>query len=164
LELKSKRVLRHPCWCLTSTRGCAYGPARTILPQRALLGLRKSRRGTYRDPQPKRVPLSLQKMRPNLLRHQGHSSLPGAQATRVSRNHRDAFGIRLPATGHRRGLLSLDERTVSRWQRQSGRQCRRVHEHVIQAGGVLLGHVQADELRIRIGKAAWCVVGIGAFG
>ena len=52
--------------------------------------------------------------------------------------------------------FSLDERTVSRWQRESGRQCRRVHEHVIQAGGVLLGQVQADELRIRIvGGVVW---------
>src|SRR3712207_4626671 len=22
MELKSKRILRHPCWCLTSTEGC----------------------------------------------------------------------------------------------------------------------------------------------
>src|SRR5215212_106032 len=46
--------------------------------------------------------------------------------------------------------FSLDERTVSRWQRESGRQCWRVHEHIVEAGGVLLGQVQADELRIRI--------------
>ncbi len=29
--------------------------------------------------------------------------------------------------------FSLDERTVCRWQRESGRQCWRVHEHIIQA-------------------------------
>jgi transposase-like protein len=46
--------------------------------------------------------------------------------------------------------FSLDERTVCRWQKESGNQCRRLHEHIIQAGGVLLEHVQADELRIRI--------------
>jgi transposase-like protein len=52
--------------------------------------------------------------------------------------------------------FSLDERTVARWQRESGRQCLRVHEHIIQAGGVLLGQVQADELRIRIvGGVVW---------
>jgi hypothetical protein len=52
--------------------------------------------------------------------------------------------------------FSLDERTVCRWQRESGRQCWRVHEHVIQAGGVLLGQVQADELPIRIvGGVVW---------
>ena len=52
--------------------------------------------------------------------------------------------------------FSLDERTVSRWQRESGRQCWRVHQHIIQAGGVLLEQVQADELRIRIvGGVVW---------
>jgi len=52
--------------------------------------------------------------------------------------------------------FGLDERTVSRWQRQSGHQCRRLHEHIIQAGEVLLGQVQADELRVRVvGGAMW---------
>ena len=52
--------------------------------------------------------------------------------------------------------FSLDERTIARWQRESGHQCRRLHEHVIQAGGVLSEHVQADELRIRIvGGVLW---------
>ncbi len=52
--------------------------------------------------------------------------------------------------------FSLDERTVSRVASESAQQCLRVHQHIIQGGGVLLGQVQADELRIRIGKAAWC--------
>jgi hypothetical protein len=34
--------------------------------------------------------------------------------------------------------FSLDERTVARWQHESGYQCRRVHEHLVQAGGMLL--------------------------
>jgi hypothetical protein len=52
--------------------------------------------------------------------------------------------------------FALDERTVARWQRESGYQCRRVHEHLVQAGGVLLSQVQADELRIRIvGGVVW---------
>ena len=42
LELKSKRVLRHSCWCLSSTGGSTHGPAREILPQSRLLGLRPS--------------------------------------------------------------------------------------------------------------------------
>src|SRR5215210_1654618 len=46
--------------------------------------------------------------------------------------------------------FSLDERTVCRWQRESGHQCRRLHEHLVQAGGVLLSQVQADELRVRV--------------
>ena len=52
--------------------------------------------------------------------------------------------------------FSLDERTIARWQQESGHQCRRLHEHIIQAEGVLLEHVQADELRIRIiGGVLW---------
>jgi hypothetical protein len=49
-----------------------------------------------------------------------------------------------------------DERTVARYQREAGTQCRRVHEHVVQAGRVDLGHVQADELRVRVvGGVLW---------
>jgi len=52
--------------------------------------------------------------------------------------------------------FSLDERTIARWQRESGYQCRRVHEHLVQAGGVLLAQVQADELRVRVvGGVLW---------
>jgi transposase-like protein len=52
--------------------------------------------------------------------------------------------------------FALDERTIHRWQKQGGRQCQRVHEHIVQAGGVLLAHVQADELRVRVvGGAMW---------
>jgi hypothetical protein len=52
--------------------------------------------------------------------------------------------------------FSLDERTVARWQRESGYQCRRLHEHLVQAGGVLLSQVQADELRVRVvGGVVW---------
>jgi hypothetical protein len=52
--------------------------------------------------------------------------------------------------------FGLDERTIYRWQHQSGRQCQRVHEHIVQAGAVLLAHVQADELRVRVvGGVMW---------
>jgi hypothetical protein len=52
--------------------------------------------------------------------------------------------------------FSLDERTIYRWQRMSGHQCQRVHEHIVQAGGVLLAQVQADELRVRVvGGVLW---------
>ncbi len=30
--------------------------------------------------------------------------------------------------------FSLDERTVARWQREAGAQCKRVHEHLVEAG------------------------------
>ena len=49
-----------------------------------------------------------------------------------------------------------DERTVARYQAEAGAQCRRVHEHVVQAGQVELGQVQADELRVRaVGGVLW---------
>ena len=52
--------------------------------------------------------------------------------------------------------FGLDERTVARYQREAGAQCRRVHEHVVGAGRVALGQVQADELRVRIvGGVLW---------
>ncbi|HEX5506514.1 MAG TPA: hypothetical protein VFW96_28115 [Thermomicrobiales bacterium] len=44
----------------------------------------------------------------------------------------------------------LDERTVARYQAEAGAQCRRIHEHLVQAGRVGLGQVQADELRVRV--------------
>jgi transposase-like protein len=52
--------------------------------------------------------------------------------------------------------FGLDERTVARWQARAGAQSRRVHDHLVQAGRVELGQVQADELRVRIvGGVAW---------
>ena len=52
--------------------------------------------------------------------------------------------------------FGLDERTIHRWQHESGRQCQRVHEHIVQAGGMLLAQVQADELRVRVvGGVMW---------
>lgn len=67
--------------------------------------------------------------------------------------------------------FGLDERTVADWQRRAGRHCERVHEHLVQAGRVRLGQVQADELRVRIRGASsgWrrgsaCGVGSGWAG
>ncbi len=52
--------------------------------------------------------------------------------------------------------FGLDERTVARYQAEAGAQCRRVHEHVVAAGRVALGQVQADELRVRlVGGVVW---------
>jgi transposase-like protein len=52
--------------------------------------------------------------------------------------------------------FGLDERTVARWQARAGAQCRRAHEHLVQAGRVELGQVQADEIRVRIvGGVLW---------
>jgi transposase-like protein len=52
--------------------------------------------------------------------------------------------------------FGLDERTVSRWQKEAGSQCRRVHENLVEAGNVELSQVQADELRVRVvGGVMW---------
>ncbi len=52
--------------------------------------------------------------------------------------------------------FGLDERTVARWEKEAGMHCRRLHEHVVEAGRVELGQVQADELRVRVvGGVMW---------
>ncbi len=52
--------------------------------------------------------------------------------------------------------FGLDERTVARWEKEAGTHCRGVHEHVVEAGRVELGQVQADELRVRtVGGVMW---------
>lgn len=52
--------------------------------------------------------------------------------------------------------FELDERTVARWQREAGSQCRRVHEHLVENGRVHLLQVQADEIRVKaVGGVYW---------
>ncbi len=59
--------------------------------------------------------------------------------------------------------FGLDERTVARWQREAGSQCRRVHEHLVEAGNVELSQVQADELRVRVvGGVMWLATALEA--
>src|SRR5215212_2056401 len=54
-----------------------------------------------------------------------------------------------------------DERTVARYRREAGAQCRRVHEHIVEAGRVALGQVQADELRVRVvGGGVWLALAL----
>jgi hypothetical protein len=50
----------------------------------------------------------------------------------------------------------FDERTVAPWQARGGHHCRPGHGHLVQPGQVDLGHVQADELWIKMGgKRVW---------
>ncbi len=57
--------------------------------------------------------------------------------------------------------FGLDERTIADWQGRAGRQCERVHAHIVQAGAVTLGQVQADELRVRVvGGVVWLATAI----
>lgn len=54
-----------------------------------------------------------------------------------------------------------DERTVARYQREAGAQCRRVHERLVEAGRAALGQVQADELRVRVvGGVVWVALAL----
>ena len=52
--------------------------------------------------------------------------------------------------------FGIDERTVARWQREAGSQCKRAHEHLLEAGRVQLLQVQADEIRVKaVGGVYW---------
>jgi transposase-like protein len=52
--------------------------------------------------------------------------------------------------------FGLDERTVAAWQLRAGRHCQAVHEHLVERGQVDLGHVQADELWVKlVGRKVW---------
>jgi transposase-like protein len=52
--------------------------------------------------------------------------------------------------------FGIDERTVARWQREAGSQCKRAHEHLVEAGRVQLLQVQADEIRVKaVGGVYW---------
>lgn len=54
----------------------------------------------------------------------------------------------------------LDERTVQDWQHRAGRHCERVHEHQVQRPREL-GHVQADELRVKQqGQIVWLAMAL----
>jgi len=44
----------------------------------------------------------------------------------------------------------LDERTVRAWLQRAGAPCTRLHGHLIEAGPVAGGQVQADEIRVKV--------------
>ena len=57
--------------------------------------------------------------------------------------------------------FGFDERTVAQWQARGGHHCRHVHGHLVQQGQVDLGHVQADELWIKmVGKRVWMALAL----
>ena len=57
--------------------------------------------------------------------------------------------------------FGLDERTVAAWQARAGDHCQRVHEHLVQQGQVDLGHVQADELWVKlVGRKVWLAMAL----
>jgi hypothetical protein len=92
----------------------------------------------------------------DLHRDQRHRFLSDAQAEVVGGCSTDVAFLRLPTAGYLVAAFDLDERTVARWQRESGAQCRRVHEHLVEAGKVALLQVQADEIRLKaVGGIYW---------
>src|SRR5574341_1979164 len=57
--------------------------------------------------------------------------------------------------------FGLDERTIAVWQARAGHQCQRVHEHLVEQGQVDVGHVQADELWVKlVGRKVWQAMAI----
>ena len=54
---------------------------------------------------------------------------------------------------------------MARWQAAAGAHCRRVHEHLIEAGAVELRQVQADERRVRVvGEVVWLASAVAVTG
>jgi transposase-like protein len=52
--------------------------------------------------------------------------------------------------------FGLDERTVAAWQARAGQHAQAVHEHVVARRQVELGHVQADEMWVKlVGGRVW---------
>jgi transposase-like protein len=54
-----------------------------------------------------------------------------------------------------------DERTVAAWLTRAGQHCERVHQPVVQQGGVDVRHVQADEWWVtRVGRRVWMAMAL----
>jgi transposase-like protein len=52
--------------------------------------------------------------------------------------------------------FGFDERTIAQWQARAGEHCQHVHRQLVHQGQVNLGHVQADELWVKmVGKRIW---------
>jgi transposase-like protein len=52
--------------------------------------------------------------------------------------------------------FGLDERTVAEWLRRSGEHCQEVHEKLVGEQKLVLGQVQADEIRVKAqGETLW---------
>jgi len=52
--------------------------------------------------------------------------------------------------------FGLDERTVTAWLHRAGGHCAALHTHLIEGGQVEVGHVQADEIRVKVrGGVVW---------
>src|SRR5918992_2701993 len=57
--------------------------------------------------------------------------------------------------------FGFDERTVAQWQARAGEHCQEVHAYLVQQGQVDLGHVQADELWVKlVSKCVWMAMAL----
>jgi transposase-like protein len=57
--------------------------------------------------------------------------------------------------------FGFDERTVADWQARAGEHCEQVHAHLVQQGQVDLGHVQADEIWVKmVGRRVWMAMAL----
>lgn len=57
--------------------------------------------------------------------------------------------------------FGFDERTVATWLARAGQHGEQVHEHIVQQSQVELGHVQADELWIKmVGRRVWMAMAV----
>lgn len=57
--------------------------------------------------------------------------------------------------------LGLDARTVNAWYQRAGQQCEAVHKYVIGQSQLDLGHVQADEIRVKTQRGiVWMALAI----
>ena len=57
--------------------------------------------------------------------------------------------------------FGIDERTVRQWQARAGRHCQKTHAAIVQQGRVDLGHVQADELWVKlVAKRVWMAMAL----
>jgi transposase-like protein len=57
--------------------------------------------------------------------------------------------------------FGYDERTVAAWQAKAGAHCQQVHTHLVQQGTLDLGHVQADELWVKVvGARVWMALAL----
>jgi transposase-like protein len=55
----------------------------------------------------------------------------------------------------------LDERTVADWQQRAGQHSRRFHARHVQQGRVVVEHVQADELWVKVlGRRLWMAMAL----
>ena len=71
-----------------------------------------------------------------------------------------AFGCPIQAIV---AAFRLDERTVADWQRRAGQHCERLHQSLVEQQSLELGHVEADEIRVRCQKKVlWLAMAMAA--